>query len=231
MQKKWDVDESIIQRCQDANRWFGSHYELALAYGRKGLDLQTRLSLLHMVWNSSSLLGVVNHPREFGQAWESVDSSLVSEPYHQFYGCVRLDNGQVVGCRSSFLVIGDEIWFILFIPLSMLSLAYPVNYTHSITHRGNPWTIKVDKILALIGAQVYETIPFQLGVLGEEASSRSVQEQLADLADDSGFLVPTSLFEQQKVIPHGLSSPGGLWWTGGKKGGKGEQWYRDNRDE
>jgi hypothetical protein len=93
-------------------------------------------------------------------------------------------------------------------------------YDRPLTKEGNPWTIKVDTILAALGSFVYRQFPFQFGVIGEEASALPTEKVLAQLARDPQLLIPEPLFRHMHIVPHGSRFPDGLWWTGGKEANK-----------
>lgn len=214
MQKEWEIDNIVLSFCQGWKNWHGSFYELGLAYASASLDQQTRLRLLQYVWDDPGLLGVVYHPDDFGRPWKNIESAVASNGKH-VYGYIRLGTKRITGCGSYFSSDRSIAWFVLYIPLAMLNLVYPVDYGHPITHKGNPWSMKVDEVLAAIGMRIYREFPFKLGGLGEEATALPMEKQIAELANDPGLLVPESLFKQKGVNPYGLRTSEGLWWTGG----------------
>jgi hypothetical protein len=216
VEKELGISDSVVQICRTGENWYGSHYELGLAFEPGSLNQEGRLHLLQTLWQHPHLRGVLEHPKAYGQAWRGVEVALANRPYYQCWGCIRLHNGRVVGCSSSFLDLADDWWFALSIPLGMLNLVYSVDYTQPTTHEGNPWTIKVDEVLAPIGIRIYREFRFKLGVLGEEASAVPMEMRMARLANDSSLLVPETFFKRMGVTPHGLRSPEGLWWTGSK---------------
>lgn len=222
MQEKWEIDDSVIRICRNRKNWLGSYYELGLEFDSATFDEQMRFHLLQAVWQDLPLLGIVEERNMFGQPWRSIDVALGNKPYYQCYGCIRLKNGRIVGCGSRFFQDGNDLWFVLYIPLGMLGLVYSVDYMQPITHEGNPWTIKVDEVLAPIGMRIYREVPFKLGVLGEEASVIPLEKLIARLANDSTLLIPETFFKLMGVAPHGLRSPEGLWWTGGSEKLKGD---------
>lgn len=216
MSKPWKMNDSLPSFCHGWNHWRGSFYELGLAYASTGLDQHSRLRLLQYVWEDPHVLGVVFHPDAFGEPWKSPSSADISDGKHT-YGYIQLSANQIVGCASYFSSGKDVTWFVLYIPLAMLTRVYPVNYEYPITHEGNPWTVQIDEVLAAIGTRVYREFPFNIGVLGEEASAVPMGKYLAELAHDTGLLVPESLFQHMGVRPYGLGTTEGLWWTGGTR--------------
>jgi len=217
MQDKQGIDDTVIRLCRDWDNWVGSHYELAIQFDPDLFDQNARLRLLRHVWHHPSLLGVVELPDDFGHSWLGTDDLLHTEDAWHYYGCIRFDENDIVGCGSVFSGTSDGLWFILYVPLTMVGRVYPVDYESPITHEGNPWTLKVDELLAAIGRSVYQEFPFVLGALGEEAAGVPRAILMANLAHDTQLLIPESLFHRMGVTPHGLRFPEGLWWTGGKE--------------
>jgi hypothetical protein len=74
----------------------------------------------------------------------------------------------------------------------MLELRFPVTYP--LDRSTNTWLPELDRLLARIAAKIYEVAPFQLGLLGEEASGASSAGELtAADCERGGFLVPELL--------------------------------------
>jgi len=217
MQEGLGIDDAVIRLCRDWDNWGGSFYELGFRFDPGSFDQDARLHLLCHVWHHPPLLGVVELPDDFGHPWLGTDDLLHTEDAWHYYGCIRFDENDIVGCGSVFSGTSDGLWFILYVPLTMVGRVYPVDYESPITHEGNPWTLKVDELLAAIGRSVYQEFPFVLGVLGEEASSMPLDMRMANLAYGTQLLIPEPLFHRMGVIPHGLRFPEGLWWTRGKE--------------
>ncbi len=217
MQEKLGISDTVVAICQDRENWQGSYYELGMGFAQDLLDQQARLHLLQYLWQDSHLLGVLKDPNEFGQAWQSLGAVETTSGYHS-YGCIRLDDTCTIGCGTFLSQVEEQLWLVLYIPLAMLGLVYAVDYDQPVTHEGNLWTFEVDKVLTSIGRRIYHEIPFTLGVMGEEASASLLERLMKKLARDSGLLVPELLFRRMGITPHGVRSPEGLWWTGGKEG-------------
>jgi hypothetical protein len=214
MQKKWDVDDAVIALCRDSESWSGSYYELSMAYASESLKREHYLRIMQYLWDDPSLLGVVRSPEQFGLQWETIEAPFLREGEH-FYGCIRLSDGQIVGCGSLYIALEGMIWFTLYIPLAMLDQILPVHYP--VTREENPWMTRIDKLLVTIGTRIYREHPFMLAVMGEEATGFPLKIILADIAQDPGLLVPETLFGQVGVAPYGERVAEGLWWTGGDR--------------
>lgn len=180
-----------------------------MAYNRPLLSLQERIRVLNILWNDSSLLGIVDHFQEFGQPWKKIDQESLA---HWSYGYIQLEKEKIIGCSSYFLQIEHTSWFSLSIPLGLLGLVFPVHYPAS--RNKNSWMTQVDRVFATLAMKVYQDTPFTLGIIGEEAAAFPVEQALKDIARDPGLLVPERLFQNVGVTPYGLRSPEGLWWTG-----------------
>lgn len=205
------------RRLRNKNHWLGSFYELGLAFEPGTLDLPERRRVFQAIWNDPLLQGVVGNWQDLGRPWMGVESFEFAAGQH-VYGMIRLGK-HTVGCGSFYSESSEALWFVLYLPLGMVELAYPVDYAAPLTHAGNPWTKELDEILAQIGGRVYRQCPFVLGVLGEEASAfyfslKRLTTQA--LNEDPCLLVPEKLFVQMEVQPHGNSTSEELWWTGGQ---------------
>jgi hypothetical protein len=213
MQKAWEIDEATVGRLRNQENWQGSFYELGLAFALQQLNQQRRSQLLQEVWNTPYLQGVVRERKDFGKSWLP-PAAASTEADHHCYGCIRLNNGQIIGCGSLFIEVKSITWFVFYIPLGMLDLVFPVNYP--ISKQNNPWRVEIDNRLASLGMRIYRTFPFELGAIGEEAGAVVSLERLQEeVSSDDGLLVPERLFHQLRLSPRGSRSPEGLWWTGG----------------
>ncbi len=170
MQDKLGIDDTVISLCRDWDNWVGSHYELAIQFDPDSFDQNARLRLLQYTWQHPYLLGVVARPEDFGHPWLDNHTLLSSEDSQHYYGCIRYGKKDIIGCASVMYKTGDELWFVVYIPLGMLQKIYSIDYDAPITHKGNPWTLEVDELLASIGRSVYQEFPFVVGALGEEAA-------------------------------------------------------------
>jgi hypothetical protein len=94
---------------------------------------------------------------------------------------------------------GEPDWLDLSIPTGMLHLRYPSTYP--LDRLADPWEDQVDELFARIAASIYEVAPFQLGLIGEEASGTKSATQLTkEDCERGGLLVPRSLW--QRLAPN-----------------------------
>lgn len=211
-QKEWSGDNTTLQRLKGWENWGGSFYELSMLYPSSSLDQQDRLRLFQSLWDDPNLLGVIDDPTKFGETWQRQDAIDTTSANH-YYGCIRLPEGGIIGCGSYFSHSGDEIWFSLYMPLLQLEWVRPVEYP--LTDEQASWTKPLDAFLSLIGARVYQYMPFTVAVLGEEVSGASVKEIQDHLTNVDGCLVPEAMFRQKGITPYGLCVGKDLWWAGG----------------
>jgi hypothetical protein len=211
MQKEWSVDSTTLQRLKGWDNWGGSHYELAMLYPGSPMEKQDRLRLFQFLWNDPNLLGVLEDPTKFGEAWQSLDSIDTADGLH-YYGCIRLPEGSIIGCASFFGHYANETRFELYMPLCQLEWMRPVEYL--LGDERNTWIKPLDAFLASIGARVYEYMPFAAAELVEEPTSslKEIQDHLAHL---DGCLIPEAMFRQNGITPYGLRVGKDLWWAGG----------------
>src|SRR5260370_41007548 len=182
-----------------------------MLYPSSSLGEQDRLRLFQFLWNDPNLLGVIDDPTKFGEAWQSQDAIDTTSANH-YYGCIRLPEGSVIGCGSYFSHYGNETWFSLFMPLELLGRVVPLEYPLALEQI---WMKPLDFFLSSIGARVYQYMPFTVAVLGEDVSGASLERIQEHLSHASGPLVPEAMFRQKGIAPHGLRVGKDLWWTGG----------------
>lgn len=212
MQKDWSTDKTLLQSLQGWEQWQGSHYELSMYYPSSSLDQQVRLRLLQTLWNDPHLSGVIDEPTKFGEAWQCLDAIETGEGKH-YYGCILLPGEKITGCASCFIRSGNATWLSLYIPSGLLERVFPVSYP--LTREQNPWIKDLDAFLSALGARAYQSIPFTVATLGEEASATPIEYLQANLSHDTGLLVSEEQFRQRGIAPYGLQIGEELWWTGG----------------
>jgi hypothetical protein len=174
--------------CLTEDSWHGSYYELALQIGPAGDDRLAKQAL-HALWRQPELLGPWRAKEEFGS--EPIAPSL---SHYSLAGCLKFDDVEL-GCMSYFIreEPGSD-WLDLSIPTGMFERAYRVSYP--LDARTNPWLAEVERVLATIGARIFEVAPFKLGLLGEEASGASSASELSAAdCERGGLLVPLPLWE------------------------------------
>jgi hypothetical protein len=216
---RWRRDPAPLRQLRDPDLWTGGDYELGLAMPWGTLDIPTRLRLLRALWGDPLLAGVARHKQELGEPWLPLDAGVAGE--NDLYGCLRIGES-VVGSRTVFLDNDYEAWCELCIPMTMVEQVYPVNYGPpgglDLSDADNPWRqAQLDPLLAQLAARVYSQIPFELGMLGWEATGDLIylDKLTAQFLTRTDLVVPQAQFDRFGVIPHGLQIVEGLWWTGG----------------
>ncbi|WP_434045827.1 MULTISPECIES: hypothetical protein [Sorangium] len=168
--------------------WRGSYFELALEIGPAGDDSRAKRAL-ETLWQHPALLGPWERKDEFGS------DPMVPVLHHSpLLGCLRFDDVEL-GCLSWFVreEAGSD-WLDLSIPSGMLEAAYGLSYP--LDAQTDPWLVRLERLLATIGARIFEVEPFQLGLLGEEASGASSASELTvEECEQGGLLVPLQLWE------------------------------------
>jgi hypothetical protein len=204
--------DALKRKLHDEKRWRGSHYELSLIYNTGKLDTKKRINLLRALWEHPLLMGIADDPKQLLSSWVHIDEESVKKHKH-VYGCMDLGGGKIIGCGSYFLEIENYVWCIFYCPLGMLESVYNIQYP--LGHKENMWMKQFDRLLVSIGIHVYQTLPFGLAAIGEEASALPVERLKKELVVDDDLLVPEKLFHEMDVKPYGLRFPEGIWWTGG----------------
>lgn len=212
MSEQHRIERRVLERLRNPELWCGSDYELAIQLRPQRLDTQARLQLLQATWGSPKLTGVVLEPGDYGDPWLPIVDSITNQD--SLYGCILLGSRHV-GCRSVFLEYSAVSWLLLSIPMAMLELVFNVDY--AVPKRNRAWMAKLGSLLAQIGAHVYSRIPFEIGMLGEEASAGGPIHQFVPevLVGGARLLVPEPQFRRAGVAPVGVDMGGGLWWVGG----------------
>jgi hypothetical protein len=210
MQKKWDIDASIISRCKSDESWSGSYYEVSMGYSREIFYKREPSYYMKLLWENPALCGVVRDPDQFGVSWQQIDALDTPQGQH-FYGYMRFPTGQIIGCGSQYTASKEMIWLTLYIPLSLLDLLFPIHYP--VTHKESPWITQINKFLATIATQIYHEAPFLLAIMGEEATAFPLNTILTAIAHNPGLLVPETTFRELDIKPYGTRLADGLWWT------------------
>ncbi len=207
--------------------WYGTFYTLGMEY-EPGVGTRQLLTALRTLWQHPLLEGPVLGPyAEQVPTLTPTTIPSVLENMSSLYGVFHLPHGKAVGCLSSVLCPGTEpmeevaarcaCWVLLYIPSAMLERAYSVEYP--IESATNPWIDQVDQQLLDVAEFVYQTIPFNLAVLGEEAAAfkDAAGELTAERLAQGGYLVSPRLAARLNParVPQTLRS-GLLWfsWAG-----------------
>ncbi|WP_437726967.1 hypothetical protein [Sorangium sp. So ce861] len=168
--------------------WRGSYFELALEIGPAGDDSRAKRAL-EALWQHPALLGPWEREDEFGS--DPIVPVLHPSP---LLGCLRFDDVELA-CMSWFIreEAGSD-WLDLSIPTGMLEAAYGAS--SPLDAQKDPWLVRLERLLATIGARIFEVEPFQLGLLGEEVSGASSASDLTvEECEWGGLLVPLQLWE------------------------------------
>lgn len=176
--------------------WHGSFYELCIELGPVGNDaLATRA--LDLLWRPPELHGPWLDPADYDVDAEPLIPSIREGTY---YGWITLPDGNEVGCTSYLIRIeGESDWLELCIPTGMFELRY--RFIYPLDRATSPYLVQVDDLFARIAGAIYEEVPFQLGLIGEEASGASSAADLTkEECEQGGLLVPLS--QWQKLAPN-----------------------------
>ena len=127
----------------------------------------------------------------------------------------------MVGCRTVFLDNDYEAWCLLALPMGMVEHLYPVNYGPQghldLSDADNAWVrAELDPLLVRLAGRVYAQTPFELGILGWEATAAliSLDKLTPQFLTRTNLVVPDAQFARFGVVPHGLRLAEGVWWTG-----------------
>lgn len=160
---KQRIDLKDLAYLRDRESWSGSGYEPALAAPIGTLDGPTRLHILSVLQREPHISGLTIDRDKIEFRWPALDETAAYYP-----GVVHVPDKGTIGCRLTFIDNDFEAWCLLYIPMGMLGLIYPVEYPVEVT---SDWIAELDPLLAGIAARLYGSWPFVYGGLGEEASA------------------------------------------------------------
>ena len=167
----------------DREIWYGSHYELSMLF--EGRALETIAEIAHAT--------LARNPC-FEGVWE--EKSDISSGETSSY----MDNKERLGAYG-LIHIGEDVrlgvyvcstcsepnamWLCLCLPVGMLECAYDVDYPlHAVP---NPWRVAVDEAFMSIADHVYQSVPFKIALIGEEAAAMFDESELESLSPDGDF--------------------------------------------
>jgi hypothetical protein len=216
------------QEFADREQWYGSFYELGMAYPPHA-DEQILMPALQMLWQHPLLTGPFVGPYSApAPALQATGLPTGLGGLSTQYGLLGVPQRRAIGCHVTVVMRPhsaplDETasdrtaWLILAIPTGMLELAYRVQYP--IVGATNPWIPEFERHLVGIAETVYQSVPFDLAVIGEEATALADTEHelTAERLAQGGYLVSPRLAARLRsqrmpeTLPTGL-----LWfvWTG-----------------
>lgn len=177
----------------DGDGWLGGYYELAIELGYQSDD---RLAAaLAAIWDRSDLEGCYLRSNVEPSEQPQVPPWLPGEQGSNLYGIATLFNGRKVPCCTVVMrePSGTD-WLDFCLPLGGLSRVLPRigGYPFS-GDSGRNWRKPLDCWLAEIGQQLWEQVPFRLGLIGFEQSGMTDVEQLGDGVPEErwiGYLWP-----------------------------------------
>lgn len=203
-------DDYLSDDYLSMERWFGSYYELAIEFYPRGDDARL-LRALAAMWASPLLRGPWPEREQLGRA-PTPPQRLEVEGSNRLYGLLQLPGALSIGCLS--LTVREEHgsdWLDFCLPTGMLQLAFPVRYP--MKREDNPWLPAVDQVLLSMAERVYQASPFDMALIGEEASGQLRAQELTAVAlARGGVLVPPSLTHQLGSSSAAVALPNGLHW-------------------
>jgi hypothetical protein len=145
----------------------GGDFTLAIELGpRSDQRLRDAVSAL---WKHPTLLGCYLDPgKELTQQTRVVAASQPLES--RLFGIATMPNGCKVGCYSYIIRFdGGTDWLYFAIPLGSLGTAYPSGAYPLDDGSSVDWVLPVSDWFKEIGASVFDSVAFRLGLVGFEA--------------------------------------------------------------
>lgn len=194
----------------NSENWAGSRFEVGIRLGVRD-DIRL-LRGLRSVWTSPLVDGPLSSPS--GEPPPAVDEALLdNDPIPHLVGAIQISN-HWVGCT----VMGlrwESDWLCIAIPEGMLELIRPLHYPmHS---EGNFWLHDVERVLADVADHVYRAVPFELAVLGEEATDITpggdgIPLSRAAVEENGGYVLSEDAWQRLDLSKPGEILPTGLRW-------------------
>ncbi|MHA4814170.1 hypothetical protein ACXZ65_07415 [Streptomyces aculeolatus] len=186
---------------RDQTNWSDGYYELAIEVG-SGDDARIQ-AVLSALWSAADVYGCFGQNNREPEEQDPVPCTVGSlAEFGHLHGQVRLPAGQLVVCGCVAIRGGDgsSDWLDFYIPLGALDkvgIAY---------WDGRPFfrSDVLDGWLAAVGAEIFKSASFSLGVIGFEVSGCTDASTLAGRLPqtrDVGYLIP-----QGDVLRYGAAN-------------------------
>ncbi|MEU9859887.1 hypothetical protein AB0D99_03370 [Streptomyces sp. NPDC047971] len=175
---------------RDQTNWSDGYYELALEVGSS--DDARIQAVLSALWSAADVHGCFGRRDREPEEQDPVPCTVGSlAEFGHLHGQVRLPTGQLVACGCTAIRGGDgsSDWLDFYVPLGALDKAGIAYWD------GRPFfrSEVMDEWLAAIGAEVFTSVPFSLGVIGFAVSGCTDASTLAGKMPqtrDIGYLLP-----------------------------------------
>ncbi|MBO0516572.1 hypothetical protein J0695_33090 [Streptomyces beijiangensis] len=181
----------------DDENWSGGFYELALEIGERSDELlQLGLSAL---WRVAAIDGCYgSRDSEPGEQDEVACTVSSLAEFGHLQGTVTLPSGRRVVCGCVAIREDDgPDWLDFYLPVGALTRldarigGFPFGQDGGATSL--EWRSALDSWLAAIGADIFQEVPFRLGLIGFEVAGETYAEQLNGYAPGErweGYLLP-----------------------------------------
>lgn len=194
---------------QEPDLWLGSFYELAIEVSPSGDDARLATAVSGM-FDAPGLQGPWKEKVDIGRPERST-SILAPSALQQvsMFSLVRLGDLGVVGAEvHSLREVGGSDWLVLCVPCGMLQTVTEVRYP--LSRIANPWMDSVDEALTAVAIEVYQSIPFDLALVGEEVSGHTHARDIDFCNENIRYLLSHRLFA--RLAPTcGMRCRGGLY--------------------
>lgn len=167
----------------DPENWHGGFYELAVELGPR--DDARLARALQVVWDVAQVQGCAAVVGRDPLRHESLELTLESLEERHLHGVVCLPDGNRVVCGAiSVREEEGQDWLVFMLPLGALSRAdarvgaYPVGADAD--DASLAWRGPVDQRLVSLAKELLEAVPFQLALVGFDASGEFSAHELTD---------------------------------------------------
>lgn len=192
--------------------WRGSYYELAIELSCPK-DSSRLLRALATLWSDPRLKGPWSKQSAIGS--DAVERPQLLGDMFAFYGVLDLPRTESVGVVTWAIreaAANGSDWLDVCVPSAMLEpfgAGYPLDST------ADPVLGSLDDLFLGLADEVYPEVPFDLALVGEEASGRTSAEQISTdwVAQRGGCLLSPVLRPRLGLQIPAVQRPSGLWWV------------------
>ncbi len=193
-ERRYVVQTALSPQLFSPEAWAGGFYELAIELVEQSDE--RILAALRALWASTRLDGCYLDPavEPTGQPRVAIDASAIEEGHLR--GVAMMDSDTMVACGS--LVIREDPadqgsdWLVFYLPLGALHRAFPELGGSA----SEPQHAAIDAWLLTLARDVFISVPFDLALIGLEASGEVRASQIAALGVPAerafGLILPSA---------------------------------------
>ncbi|KMK75888.1 hypothetical protein [Alkalihalobacillus pseudalcaliphilus] len=178
---------------KEADIWIGGYYELTIEF-QQGLSEGQMLVMSTIVKQEPAFVGFYKERADLYVEAAPLLHELTA--HKSLYGMIQLARGQQLPCVVEVLkVAGEADYLHIAIPQGSLEDQFP--YQYPLSKKSNSWLAVIDEWFIVLAKAIYEEIPFEGALIGEEVSGLQVEEVTVEHLAYMSWIVP---FEKGKQV-------------------------------